>query len=142
MAGQRVIQTADDVTTERPSLDAADVLRQSTLAAAVKRRDGVALGDIAQLIIPVATAARITVEHQHGRARGRNGTRAQELRMHPGATDTGEIEVEALSERSLELGRDQLHLGVQSPHLGQTLIPENIKVCRARVDTSIRLKLL
>ena len=50
--------------------------------------------------------------------------------------------MEALSERGLVLGWHQLDLGIESPHLGQSLIPVGVEALRAGIDPHIRLELL
>ena len=66
VARVRIVEAADDVTTECRAFYAATVLGAAALAAAIHRGVAEALGGPAEFIEPVAAVAGVAVELEHG----------------------------------------------------------------------------
>jgi len=62
--------------------------------------------------------------------------------MHARAADAGEVQVEALCARRLELRRHEFHLRVERVHLCQRGVPVGVEVCWSRVDALVGLELV
>src|SRR5262249_15658411 len=68
---------------------------------------------------------------------------AQVLRMHPRATDTGKVEIEAFGERRIDaLVRPQLDLRIGRAHLAERALPIGVELQWAGVPPLVFLELL
>ena len=136
-----VVQAANDVAAQCPPLDPAAILRQAALSTTVQRGDGVAQRDVSELGSPVAGVPRVAVELQDRRVRPGCVSGLQQLGVDARATDAGEVKVRALGEGRLKVGRDDLDVRGDGPHLGQAALPVFVKICRPRVAALVGLQL-
>ena len=133
-----IFQAADDVPVVRIAFHLQVVLAHPPLPTTVEHRHTETLGNIGELVHPIATVMCVAVENANSGSRSFQTARAKILGVNARPTHAGEPEVKALgvAERERVVGTE-LHLGILRVKFAQRFVPVSVKVGRAGSDPHV-----